>query len=324
MANDSYVYSIVDENTTTYDGSSGFPNRTGMGMMRFCVRSSIGTNGTNNQALSLADQIGGGYQEVNFIESIITIFYDMTAGFEVISFNVEPKERLETTVAKDTYKLIAYLCTPGDLVAQTDPVRQLPDPITAYDYDESNPTSGDAYNQGALIRVCVAPDGDAYRDGIRMDGLNSFTWAREEVLFPTNTPGVSQPAIVNEIAAPNGLTSYVPSQCVGGFEYCHFSSILFADFYINRGFVTGEGTADLIFANPGAAAKFPTGRRLGADESVVKSRKLQDGAEGEFDLSVAVNGPDDGPGALRTAGGASVGLSALASAVALLSAALLA
>jgi len=260
----------------------------GKGVMKMCVRSSLGYT-------------DGSFQEVNFIESLITIVYDLTAGFCVEAFNVEPKERIETTAVKDTYALEAYLCDPTVTSPVTDPVRTVPDVITVYDAAGGT----DAFNQGALITVCVIPDGPTYSDGIRIDGLTDFSWTRD-------VPLTTQDAIVASAAAGNGLTSYIAAGCVMA-EMCHFSSILFADFYISAGTVYGSGNADLTFQ---------TRRRLGEGEA----RKLEEdeAATSPFDLSVSVTGTDDGPGALKTAGGASFGASALATAAALLSAALLA
>jgi hypothetical protein len=66
-------------------------------------------------------------------------------------------------------------------------------------------------------------------------------------------------------------------------------------------------------------------RRLGAVAGIEEGRQLQEAAASSpFDVSVVLDVTADGPGAIKTAGGASYGFSALASAVALLSAALLA
>jgi choice-of-anchor A domain-containing protein len=264
----------------------------GMGVMKMCVRSSLGYT-------------SGSFQEVNFIESLITIKYDLTAGFCVASFAVEPKERLETTAAKDTYALEAWLCDPLDTEDLTAPVRTLPKRITTYDAVGGT----DAFNQGALITVCVAPDEDTYSDGIRLAGLTTFDWFRD-------TPFVSQEAIVGGSASSNFLTSYDSAECDVD-EFCHFSSILFADFYISPGEVYGSGRADLTFE--------PTRRQLGDFSDEEQRRQMQEAeATSPFDVQVIVNGGDDGPGTIRTAGGSSLRFSGVATAIAILAAALLA
>lgn len=331
----------------------------GMAQMDFCVRTSLGYGGDGDFSASLYDQINNGvgtnFTEVNFIESLISITYNLTAGFEVVAFNVEPKIREGISVQKDSYGLEAYLCLPEDestwVINPVDPdeVAYYPDVLDDYDYDPSNPFSADPdaqyFNQGALITVCVRPDGPAWLDGIRMDGLTSFDWYREANIINPNVgnptapgwPAVEQEAIVGGGPATNSLTSYIEEECEGGYEYCHFSSILFADFYAIRGFVTGAGAANLIFVAPDADPNYPSGfeptrkRKLAATPKAKETpeelalRRLQDGAgESPFDLIVPTDVTDDGPGALRTAGGASVGFTALATIVGLLSAALLA
>lgn len=290
LANDANIYTLVTQAMADNAALEWEDDDVGKGVMKMCVRTGLGY------------VTGASFQEVNFIESLITIRYDLTAGFSVDAFSVEPKERLETTAVKDTYALEAYLCDPAVTSAVTDPVRTIPDEITLY-----NVAGGtDAFNQGALITVCVIPDGPTYSDGIRIDGLIDFTWTRD-------SPLTTQEAIIGSAESGNGLTSYIDTDCVMA-ESCHFSSILFADFYISAGEVYGSGNADLTFQ---------TRRRLGEKE---ESRQLEedDAATSPFDLSVSVTGNDDGPGAIKTAGGASFGASALATAAALLSAVLLA
>lgn len=311
--------------------ATNIQDRDGQGMMKFCVRSSLGYSGQNNQNETLAWQITNNFQEVNFIESLITIFFDLSAGFSVLEFNVDPKERIETTVQKDTYELEAWLCdlslnyeitsfplNPNPLVID----KEVPSAIDSTFLATEPEASASYFNQGALITVCVAPDDAAWQDGIRMNGLNFFDWERNDLATTSPTlvnPGpIIQPAIAGGAASVNGLTSYAPATCLGGQPFCTFSSILFADFYISRGVASGAGSANLVFATPG-------NRRLGAPEDAT-ARKLQEDevAESPFDVSVPVDLTDTGPAGLKTAGGASYGISALASALALLGAALMA
>lgn len=316
-------------NATGYEGSTGLR----YGEMKMCVRSSLGYNGVANDTLTLQEQIGAGFKEVNFIESLITIRYNLDAGFCVASFNVEPKERLETTAQKDTYGLIAWLCDPYTLEAHTNPNRQLPVAISAnYTNITLNPVDNpfaSYFNQGALITVCVAPDDAAYMDGIRMSTLTEFNWHREAYNSVMNWT-VSQPAIETSMAASNFLTAFDPAVCQGS-EWCTFSSVLFADFYINRGIVFGEGSATLEFANISRRE-----RRLEGDyeeeeglstaliEDEARERRNLQEEESPFDLTVGVNGMDDGPGSLRTAGGVSSGFSVVVTLLALFGAALFA
>ena len=96
------------------------------------------------------------------------------------------------------------------------------------------------------------------------------------------------------------MTSY--SSCPED-TYCSFTSILKADFYQSEVAVTGSGTATTIF-----------GRRLGADANnrVLQEESIEE--ESPFDIIVEVNAANDGPGdLLKTAGGVSVGFTALTS-----------
>ena len=218
--------------------------------------------------------------------------------------------------------------------------------------DTANPTATpsqntDSFNQGALITVCVRPDSATFNDGIRLASLQTFDWYRD-------VPAVKQQAIVGGEEASNMLTAYnsvgpgavfsnhitgfipfpIPwsnwntspqsygplfthGQCKDAAEWCSFSSILFADFYKNAGEVFGVGTAFLEFAR----------RRLGDANKPDgdATRKLQEtGGSSPFNLVVRTNLADNGPGTLKTAGGASYSVTLVPTAMALLSAALLA
>jgi len=242
----------------------------------------------------------------------------------VESFAVEPKLRVETTANKaNVYKLRAYLCQlyngaiemdeagatngygvsmPVDLTADfvADPTGS----VTGGEGGKGPQKNAKAFNQGSLITVCVLPDTTAYGEGIRMNGLTTFNWNRP-------TPVNTQEAIVGSAPSGNYLTSYIHADCIGGKDYCKFSSVLFADFFRSKGTATGEGTAVI---------QFEARRRLGEKEV----RMLQeDDTASEFGISVELDVTDDGPGALKTAGGASFGFTLLASVIALASAALM-
>lgn len=344
LANDDKIYAVVD---ATEAAAQGWADKLDYGRMRFCVRSALGYGGVVNMTATLQEQIQDhGFKEVNFIESLITIFYDLSANFTVAAFNVEPKERLETTVSKDTYGLIAWLCNRSDTFQNFEyalaPSRDMPPPIDeGYTNVTDNPNDNPQakyFNQGALITVCVAPDDPAWIDGIRLNGITNFDWLRNDLnttaggsttdgtpdsvagdylLYGAN-PQITQNAISANAPALNQLTSYVDAQCKEAI-YCHFSSILFADFYLARGVVSGAGAATLVFANITRRE-----RRLGEpEEEWEAARKLQE-SESPFDIAVPLDITPDGPGGLRTAGGAAFGFTALATAMALLSAVLLA
>ena len=307
LANTPEIYEVVDLDLIDNEDKPYGDDDFGKGVMTMCARFSLGYGSDPD------------YQEVNFIESVITIKYDLTAGFSVDAFAVEAKDKDAATAAKDSYTVIAYLCDAGTI--STDPVPDgagggltltgVPAKITAFKPLNGLPDpNGSAFQQGSLVTVCVTPDALTVADGIVMGAITDFTWIRgdtEQVAVETNAEtGAFE-------AASNGLSAL---DCSPQDVYCSFASILFADFYLAAGTVAGNGNANMEFKN--------TARRLkGGVEG--ERRQLQEAAAASpFDVAVGVTELDDGPGALKTAGGASMGFTALASAVALVSAALLA
>jgi len=320
LAKQSKIYDILDLAEVNADDDL-IEDDIGQGRMRMCARTEIGYNNKDATTGAITD-----FVPVNFIETLITVRYKLEAGFVVKALNVAPKVRVVVTAVKSSYTLEAWLCNTGVLETRSpesfsdtssdaailagalitvSPGRELPKKVVATE----------PYNQGALLTVCVAPTIQTHYDGIRLSGLKKFTWKR------TGNGEAEQAAIVpvGEVNPETILTSYDSTLC-GQAEYCYFSSILFADFYLTTGTVAGVGEATLVFKdnNPNPNS----GRRL---RGVEEGRQLQeDVGDSPFDLSVAVDVGAEGPGAIKTAGGSSYGFSALASAVALLSAALLA
>lgn len=87
--------------------------------------------------------------------------------------------------------------------------------------------------------MCVAPDDPAYYDGIVISELTDF-----------NSPTITQPAIAASAVSTNVLTSYDTAACSGA-EWCTFSSILFADFFVLPGAFYGNGNANLEIKTSG-------------------------------------------------------------------------
>lgn len=292
---------LTEDSSEPYDYDV---NDIGKGVMRMCVRSSLGypKNATY-------------FREVNFIESIIYVFYDLTAGFCVEHILLEAKNKLITSVEKDAYQLEAWLCDRSKpFVPRAYSDRSLPAPVNAtYLASFVGATNTTFFTQGSVVSVCVAPEDYAYNEGIRMNGINSFTWKRNE---PALTPPlVTQLAIFNRTVASNLLTFYPAVECEGESEFCHFHSLLFADFYLTPGTVYGEGTATMTFASSRRS------RRLGAsDEELSPRRFLQESdARSVIDVSVPVVSSDDSPINLKTTAGgfSSFGFRALISMVSL-------
>jgi hypothetical protein len=233
----------------------------------FCVRFGLSTTGTSPL-------------EVNFLENVITMNIDLSAGFSVDAFQLTPKDKIQAT-ATQTYTVDAKRCVgtgADDAAKKADP-------------------EGDAaiYNQGELITVCVFPGPEALTDGLDMESLLDFTWTRTDGATVLNQPAIVSSAKETEL----GLTDY--DGCVD--KLCVFSTILSAQYYVTQGDVSGAGQATMSF--PLA----PAVRRLQGNKNGRRSLQADDAAAptlSEFDLSVGIEALDDGPGALATGSGASV------------------
>lgn len=265
-------------------------NLDGTGQLDMCVRSSIGYNGTDDQSLGIDEQRAAGYREINFIESLLTIVYDLTGDFVTVSAQVKPKDRQGTTEAEDNYSLVAWICDTTTTVsdAATNFARSYPGQLTG------------VFEQGDIVPVCIRPDTLAYEEGIVMRDLQSFQWTRGTIV---------QPAMVSGGIAANRLTFH--SSCDGA-DYCMLSSILFADFFSTAGSASGDGSARVKFQG--------SARRLVEENS----RLLQEESSSPFDVDIALAVSDDGPMMTKTAGGASLGFTVLASCIAFICAGLLA
>ena len=145
--------------------------------------------------------------EVNFLETLLTLFVDLTGGFKIGAIEVEPKDRL-TRTANQAYEVSGYECSAGST-----------DPLNTEDRTRRR-------NQGEIIYVCVTPEAEAKTDGIFMRSIDEFTWTR--------AGGVRQPAIADNRQSTNLLTSYDYIACQGS-SVCKFSTILFAQFYTTLG-----------------------------------------------------------------------------------------
>lgn len=106
--------------------------------------------------------------EVNFQETIIQIFVDLSAGFTVNGISVTPKERLIRT-STSAYEVSADLC--------------------------GGPKT---FNQGEVICVTVSPETAALTNGIKMRSIETFTFSGRDL---------NQVAISGNSAA-DLLTSY--------------------------------------------------------------------------------------------------------------------
>jgi hypothetical protein len=206
----------------------------------FCVRFSLQTDTSPNEI------------EVNFLETLVTLYVDLSDGFEIGEVNVAPKIKVINT-ANQVYLIDGYQCDAGGVELDAAALAA-------------------TRNQGSVIKVCVEPDQEARDSGIYMRSVDSFTFIRSDV-----DPEINQPAITGpNQASNNGLTAVT---CSRGLIQCSFETILFAAFYASPGTVGGEGVGSMQFGNT------DTGRRglraLQADDEAA--------ASSEFNLDFGVN-----------------------------------
>jgi len=137
-----------------------------------------------------------GSTEVNFLESIITIDFDLTSSFAT---NIDVQKRAIGVFDFDEdYVVDAYLCDP--------------------DYP-SVPLTGLTFQQGDTIHVCVTPATEALMDDIRLRSIDSFDWIKGNIAIQS---------AINSNAPSNILTTI---RCIPDSIYCIISTLLKADFY---------------------------------------------------------------------------------------------
>jgi len=121
------------------------------GSIGFCVRTGI----------------YAGDEEINFLETQVTIAITLSGDFDLDTVQVTPKDKTATE-SEQTYQVAAALCG-----------------------------GAGPFNQGAVISVCITPAGEASDDGIIMSTIDSFIWTRDLV---TQT-AVTSNAAANALSA---------------------------------------------------------------------------------------------------------------------------
>ena len=159
-------------------------------IVEFCVRFKLTTP--------------GGAVEVNFLESLVTLYVDLTDGFAIGNLIVSPKIVVEET-ANQGYEVDAFFCD-----VDGSPLNE----------EEANAPR----NPGAELKICVVPTQKSLDEGVLMRAIESFYFYR----IDERGNKMIQDAIVNRTAAANGLTAGL--NCDAG-THCEFSSLIKADFY---------------------------------------------------------------------------------------------
>jgi hypothetical protein len=229
--------------------------------IKFCVRFGLWTT----TAMGVMTPV-----EVNFLETLLTLFVDLTDGFQIGAIEVAPKDRLVRT-ANQAYEVNGYECSATSTDRLADAERTRP------------------RNQGEIIHVCVTPEEEAQTDGIFMRSIDDFAWTRGA--------DIRQAAIEANREAGNLLTSYDFAACEGSLV-CKFSTILFAQFYATPGQVNGEGVASMQFGNDKTGN---TRRQLRADRNLQADQQQGAGAAEfavDFDVNQAQARMESGAGSL--------------------------
>lgn len=250
-------------------------------ILKYCVRFGLTSGG----------------EEINFLETLVTITIGLTGNFETSTLTVEPKKKTETG-SKIDYQVAATLCG-------------------------QNPDT--PFNQGSVVSVCIVPGTNAATDGIIMDYVSSFTWLRlatdeqgDPIMVTDEVTGVesqdtdlSQTAVSGNNNAADALTfiEVTPPQI-------KVSSVLYATFFAKNGKVKATGSATMKFPN----------RRLGAGQDAAGRRRLEEDVipPSPFDITAGVVAATDEPVSLQTAAGPSQSYALAATIVGLVSAVLLA
>ena len=261
-------------------------------IIKLCVHATLWTGPESNP-----DAV-----QVSALETIVTLFIDLSEDFEIDGVNTDRKDETENEkIEQEDFDVFAYFCDPFTRL-ETDP-----SPVTA----------------GQLITVCVEVTEETLSDGVYIDYIEEFVWIRN------NTNGyadITQWVIKNAEVMEPLITSY---ECASPTIVCDFSMFMWPVFFALPGNAIGAGKARLAFGDPDTN---PTTRsrksrilwKQPPDERM--PRKLQDRSigPGAFGLDLTLREGGNLP-RLKTAAGVSLGkslksLSALASysAVALL------
>jgi hypothetical protein len=159
-------------------------------VVEFCVRFKLTTP--------------GGGVEVNFLESLVTLYVDLTDGFTIGDLIVSPKIIAEET-ANQGYEVDAFFCNPdGSRFSEEEAAKP--------------------WLPATELRICVVPTQESLDEGVLMRAIETFYFFRIDERGNT----IVQDAIINNQAAPTGLTEGL--NCDAGI-YCVFSSLIKADFY---------------------------------------------------------------------------------------------
>jgi len=107
--------------------------------------------------------------------------------------------------------------------------------VTAYRCDPNTHESLDTeyIYIGETVSVCVEEEKDAIDKGIILEGIDSFSWKRDD-----DSVSITQTAIVEGHESSDGNTSY---RCQPGSKICVFQTVFDRHFFFDQGEVIGTG-----------------------------------------------------------------------------------
>jgi len=163
------------------------------GRVQFCLEAAVHTEG---DVTSIVDRS----------ETMITVDYDLTSGFEV-QFNVAPVQNEEN--ARDSYGPEGYWCDD--------------------DGNELGPTELATMGYpGSLLKVCVVPNEKTRLAGFGLDRIDSFGWVRTDEAGGRITQTViADGQLVDEL-------SELYCSGVGAQSRCQTVTLLKANFFVNN------------------------------------------------------------------------------------------
>lgn len=189
----------------------------GNGLVEYCVRFGVWAWDKNDPSS----------YEVNFLETVLKIVINLTAGLTVDT-SLSKVETLFKNVNAGS-EVEAYICD-----------------------SEQNIVAMTATSQGQTVRLCVTPTDKTLGAGIYLRDLEQFTFRRED------------PKSVSQVAIEAGTGGEAADQltvvsCAPGSIVCAFETLLQADFFVSEGTVVGIGS---VFLQIGQGNDSTTARRL--------------------------------------------------------------
>eukprot|EP00980_Cylindrotheca_fusiformis_P022469 scaffold9342_cov163-Cylindrotheca_fusiformis.AAC.4 len=253
--------------------SEVFTDGNGEARIDFCVRFGLFTGDYRDEQNF----------EVNFLETLVTLFVDLRGSFTVTDISVAPKEKLLRT-ANIEYGLEAFTCS-GKTAEGGIP---LPGSVP--------------FRQGDVISVCVQPTVEALVDNVDMRQVEFFEYILMEIDGVTeSSTGQLAIDIENPAAGPrgtmHGLTNMEPCQ---GQVTCMIQTILFASFFSRQGTITGRGSATMQLGNTESNL---VRKLIGHHRSLDEEEEETEVVDGDFGLEFNVQSTAYDPFLLRNRSG---------------------